>query len=246
MPQWCNWTPSQPNLQAWFCNPVIRGHIGHLLDKGSGKGWKRRWAEIHYDQHPALINEADWQELAELLQRTHNPFAGPGAPTHGLTGLLRCASCGSTLRRNTSGETAWWRCRHRLCQERAGIREQVALREVVAACVAAADRLAAVAAEPAAEDPMVAAKLRDLKELQQLAARNASIRPACEALRAEIEALRQRPAASPDGLLIAERLRDPGFFEGATAEEQRALFGAVLVALEVARSGEVRAQPRGI
>lgn len=246
LPSWCAWTPAATNLQAWFCNPIIRGHVGHLLEKGSGKGWRQRWAEIHYDQHPALIAEADWQELADLLQRTQNRFKGPGQPAlHGLTGLLRCASCGHLLRRNSSNGTPWWRCRHRLCEARAGIREETALAEVMAACVAAADRLARYAAEPEAADPAVAAKRRDLEQLEQLAARNPAVRPACDALRAEIDSLSRRPVTSPDVELISARLQHPSFFAGATADQQRALFGAVLQGLEVARGGAVRALPRG-
>jgi hypothetical protein len=45
-------------------------------------------------------------------------------------------------------------------------------------------------------------------------------------------------------MVIAERISDPAFFVGATAAEQRALFGAVLESLEVGVSGEVRAVPR--
>jgi DNA invertase Pin-like site-specific DNA recombinase len=245
LPSWCAWTPAPSSLQAWFCNPVIRGHIGHMLEKGSGKGWSQRWGEIRYDQHPALIGEADWQDLAQFLRRPANRFQGHANEVrHGLAGLLRCASCGHTLRRNNSGGTAWWRCRHRLCEEKAGIREETALAQVVAACIAAADRLAAVAAAPTDEDPAVAAKRRDLEQLEGLARRNPALASACAGLRAEIESLSHRPRVSPDLLAVAERIGDPAFFTGASAPEQRALFGAVLDSLQVGRSGEVHAQPR--
>ena len=91
MPEWCDWKPAATNLQGWFCNPVIRGHIGHLLDKRSGKGWNQRWEEIKYDQHPALISEGDWRQLADMLRRPRNRFLGGGATDtqHGQTGLLR-------------------------------------------------------------------------------------------------------------------------------------------------------------
>jgi len=121
MPEWCTWTPASSNLQAWFVNPVIRGHIGHQLDLKSGKGWNQQWGEIHYDQHPALITDQEWRELADLLKRPTNKFRSGTTDTevaHGLTGLLRCRSCGHLLRRNTSNGVAWWRCRHRLCDAR--------------------------------------------------------------------------------------------------------------------------------
>jgi len=43
LPSWCEWTPATPNLMAWFYNPCIRGHVGHMLQKGSGKSWNQQW-----------------------------------------------------------------------------------------------------------------------------------------------------------------------------------------------------------
>jgi len=238
LPDWCSWTPAPNSLQAWFCNPVIRGHIGHRLEKASGQGWKRRWGEIHYDQHPPLISEADWQELAQQLQQTRNLFQGPGQPAqHALTGLLRCATCGHRLRRNTSAGTAWWRCRHRLCGERAGVREDRVLPVVIEACMAAADRLAAAVAAPQAEDPAVAAKRRDLEQLEALARRNPAVVPACEALRAEIAAMKNRPRVAPDVEAIRERLQDPRLFSLASPAELRAVLAGVLLEVRVAPGG---------
>jgi hypothetical protein len=219
--------------------------VGHRLEKGSGKSWSQQWGEIHYDQHPALISEADWQELAMFLRRPANRFLGRAREArHGLTGLLRCAACGHSLRRNKSGDTGWWRCRHRLCQEKGAIREHDALALAVGACVAAADRLATAYAMPADEDPAVAAKRRDLEQLEGLARRNPAIASACVALRTEIDSLIRRPRVTPELAGYAERISDPEFFAGATPEEQRALFGAVLETLAVGPTGEVRAQPR--
>ena len=90
LPAWCPWTPSASNLRNWFCNPVIRGHIGHGWNKKPG--WKGAWREMHYDQHPALISESDWQDLATYLQRPVNRF-NPGSreAKHALSGMLKCA-----------------------------------------------------------------------------------------------------------------------------------------------------------
>ena len=247
LPSWCEWTPGGGNLLAWFLNPVIRGHIGHKLDKTSGKSWGQRWGEIHYDQHPPLIGEAEWQELADHLRRPTNQFlarSNGGEARHALTGLLRCGACGHTLRRNASGSTAWWRCRHRLCNEHAVIKESAALPLAVAACIDAADRLTAAYAMPADEDPAVAAKRRDLEQLEGLARRNPALAPAADMLRLEIESLSRRPRVAPelDGLTV--QLRDPEFFAGATPQEQRTMFAAVLESLVVEAAGAVHARPR--
>jgi len=246
LPSWCSWTPAATNLQSWFCNPVIRGHVGHHLDLTSGKGWKQRWKEIYYDQHPALISEAEWRDLADHLQRPMNRFKAviDRDGCHGLTGLLRCASCGHNMRRNSSAGVIWWRCRHRLCEQRAAIKESAALPLAAAEAVKAADRMAALAVMPPDEDPAIAAKRQDLEQLEELARRNASLAPAVAALRSEIEAMGRRPQVTPDMAEAAARISDPAFFTGASPAEQRALFGLALQWLEVDRAGAVRAQPR--
>jgi DNA invertase Pin-like site-specific DNA recombinase len=239
LPQWCSWTPAATNLQMWFCNPVIRGHIGHHWDTTSGKGWNQRWGELYYDQHPALISEADWHDLATLLKRPRNRFKSEEAK-HGLTGLLRCASCGHLLRRNSSVGVAWWRCRHRLCTARAGIKEDRALKVVVDACVKEAERLATALAAPPSQDPAMAALLVELEQMERLAARNPSNRAMAAAVneqRQQLEALkRSDPVPVDPAQLLA--MSDPHFYLGATATEQRTMFQSVLRSVAVAAGGD--------
>jgi hypothetical protein len=242
MPEWCEWTPAASNLQAWFCNPVIRGHIGHHLDPKSGKGWRQQWGEIHYDQHPALIADADWRELAALLQRPTNRFKNTSTTEvqHGMTGLLRCASCGHLLRRNTSNGVAWWRCRHRLCNARGGAREDRVLPVVIDACVGEAHRLAALLAQPAAEDPALVGMRDELELMERMAARNPDNRAMAAAVqeqRQRIEAAHrvERPAADQK-MWIA--MCDPWYFTSAGPENQRALFQRVLQQVTVGVHGD--------
>jgi DNA invertase Pin-like site-specific DNA recombinase len=249
MPEWCAWTPAATNLQAWFVNPVIRGHVGHQLDRKSGKGWGQRWGEILYDQHPALISEQDWRELADLLRRPTNRFKNTTTTevAHALTGLLRCRSCGHLLRRNTSNGVAWWRCRHRLCTAKGGAREDRILPVVIDACVAEAGRLAQLLAEPQAQDPAVAAMADELELMERMAARNPENRAMAAAVaeqRQRIEALRrvERPAVDPAAY---RALQDPWFFNGATPEQQRVMFAAVLRSVTVGERGDpIQPQPR--
>jgi DNA invertase Pin-like site-specific DNA recombinase len=249
MPEWCDWKPAPTNLQGWFCNPVIRGHIGHLYDKRSGKGWRQHWQHIQYDQHPALISEADWRDLAEMLRRPRNRFLGGGTTDtkHGLTGLLRCASCGHLMRRNSSAGVAWWRCRHHLCQERGGAREERILPVVIAACVAQAHHLAQIATEQPGPDPAIAAMADELQLMERMAARNPGNRAmaaAVEEQRQRIEALQRvdQPVIDPGTL---QALQDPHFFSAATAEQQRALFAAVLQSVLIGVHGDpIAPQPR--
>jgi DNA invertase Pin-like site-specific DNA recombinase len=238
LPSWCPWTPAGNSLQAWFTNPVIRGHVGHL--RSGGKGWTSTWGEIYYDQHPALISETDWRELADLLQRTRNNFVG--RPTidsrHGLTGLLVCASCGHRLRRNTAQGVPWWRCRHRLCTERAGVKEAVVLPVVIEACVRSADVLARAAAAPVEDDPALILKRRDLDATRVLASRNPALALAVKAIEAEIRALERRDRIPPDLASYEAMMRDPQFFTGATPEQQRVIVGALIQRVLVGPGGE--------
>lgn len=242
MPEWCDWTPAATNLQAWFVNPVIRGHIGHQLDRKSGKGWGQQWGEILYDQHPALISEQDWRELADLLRRPTNRFRNTTSTevAHALTGLLRCRSCGHLLRRNTSNGVAWWRCRHRLCAARGGAREDRILPVVIDACVAEAGRLAQLLAEPKAQDPAVAAMADELELMEQMAARNSENRAMAAAVaeqRQRIEALRrvERSAVDP----VAYRaMQDPRFFTSGSPQDQRTVMQAVLRSVTVGERGD--------
>lgn len=240
MPDWCEWTPAPCNLQGWFVNPIIRGHVPHHHVRSSGKGWKAQWKEIHYDRHEALISEGEWRELANWLQRTVNKFQGGPTlePRHGLTGLLRCASCGTRMRRNSSAGVAWWRCRHRLCNQRGGVREEVVLPVVLKECLNAARELAAIAAMPPDEDPQVALKRKDLEQLQMLATRNPALQAGVDALQQEIEALTRRERPQVDLELYEQYMLAPGFFEEATAEQQRGMFGLVLQEVQVGPAGD--------
>lgn len=243
LPDWCPWTPAASNLQAWFCNPVIRGHIGH--HKSNGKGWRVAWGEMHYDQHPALIGEGEWQELAGLLKRSRNNFKKSVEAIHGLTGLLRCASCGHRLRRNSSNGVVWWRCRHRLCQARGAIKEVDAMSFVIDACVKAAKDVARAVAMPVNDSPQVAAKRRDLEQLQELARRNPALEAGVQALRDEIEGMTRREVVLPDLELYELVAANPSFFAAATAEAQRTLLLGVLEGILVSQgTGRPTALPQ--
>lgn len=243
LPNWCPWTPAATNLQAWFCNPVIRGHIGHL--KSKGKGWTVTWGDMYYDQHPPLIGEAQWQEIAGILQTSRNKFNQSVLPLHGLTGLLQCKSCGHRMRRNSSNGVVWWRCRHRLCKARAGIKDVDAMRFAIEACTQAAEDLARAVGMPINESPQVAAKRRDLEQLQELARRNPALEAGVQALRNEIEGMDKRDVVTPDLTQYKLLAKNPKLFELATAEEQRTLFAGVLRAVLVeSGTGQPIALPR--
>ena len=257
LPEFSPWTPAPSNLQEWFCNPVIRGHIAHGKERStvttaSGqikqgpclKGWDVKWAEVIHDQHPALIGEDDWRELSIRIRQTKNRFNKDdtsGAAKHGMTGLLRCASCGHTMRRNQSGGVHWWRCRHRLCKARGGIKEPLAIEAVAKHCTEAAQAFVDLLDQPTPTNPMVAAKKQDLDQMRQLAARNPVLAASVKALEREIEELENRPAPAinRDALeTILAWAKDPEFFSEQDPAVQRALFNHVLQEVRIGPGGK--------
>lgn len=257
LPQFSDWTPAPGNLQEWFLNPVIRGHIAHgkersTITTASGqikqgpclKGWDVKWAEINYDQHPALITEEDWRDLSIRLRQTKNRFNKgdtTGQPKHGLTGLLKCASCGHTMRRNQSGGVYWWRCRHRLCTAKGGIKEPAALDAVVGASTQAAQAFVDLLSQPTPTNPAVAAKKQDLDQMRQLAARNPVLTASVEALQREIEELENRPAPTINREAletILSWIETPEFFSDKPPELLRPLFNHVLQEVRIGPGGK--------
>ena len=247
------WTPAPSSLQYWLVNPIIRGHLPHLYDRKSGKGWKASWAEILYDQHEALISEADWQELKIALQKQCRRFVNNdneqvigdrGAPKHGLTGSLSCMNCGHNLRRNSSGGIAWWSCRHRSCFNRGKVKEKIALQWAADEAVKAARKMAEAAAAPVSINPALSLKLADLEATRALAERNPALLPAVELLEKEIASLQAKPASTPNVEVYLELIKEPEFFLGATPAQQRALLSGVLKTIRVGQEGQYLAVPR--
>lgn len=247
MPEWCHWTPAACNLQAWFVNPILRGHVPHKHVRASGKGWKSTWEIIHRDQHEPLIDELRWENLRIQLQQTYNHFANKNIrdPQHGFTGLLRCANCGTRMRRNTSVGVAWWRCRHRLCKNRGGVREDILMPIAVRECVKAARHLAEIAAMPPEDNPEVLVKQRDLEDLKLMALRNPVLQQSVKDMELEIEMLKIRKGPQVDLEIYEQFMLAPGFFEEASPEEQRALFSGVIQEIQIGRRGDpIRVVPR--
>ena len=103
----------------------------------------------------------------------------------------------------------------------------------VQACVKAAKDLARAVAMPSDESPLMAAKRRDLEQLQELARRNPALEVGVQALRDEIEGMTRRDLVLPDLELYELVADDPGFLSRATAEEPRTLLLGVLAGVRV-------------
>lgn len=248
LPTWCPWTPAASNLVFWWVAPTIKGHVGHLWDRSSGKSWGARWEEIHRDMHPALITEAEWRRVTIQLRQTTNRFKSNGADggeaRHALTGLLKCNNCGHRLTRNTSAGVAWWRCRHRLCDNRGGAKESAVLPLAIDECIAAANHLAQVLMAPKDNgDPRREPLLQELEEAQAVLLMHPERKSAAmrvEELEADLRALETQPIAvdleSIQGM--QELLEQPETWKGATPEELRTVLAQLLIEIKVGRGGD--------
>lgn len=111
---------------------------------------------------------------------------------------------------------------------------------VINACVAEAHRLAALLAQPQSEDPALIGIRDELELMERLAARNPGNRAMAAAVqeqRQRIEAMQrtETPAVDAD---TARALQDPQFFKGATPQEQRLIFQALLQQVKVGAHGD--------
>ena len=207
-----------------------------------------------------LVSEADWRSLTNRLRMTKNNFKANGAEggeaKHARSGICRCNTCGGRLTRNSSAGTAWWRCRHRLCNERGGAKEQQLLPLARAECIAAAAHLAKVALSPKdQEDPRRAPLLQQLEQLKQ----QQLLMPDLEYLKAgvvelegKLQALETVPVAVDPELLqgMQQLLETPSAWEDATPEELRSVLSHLLLEIRLvagairSRSSAERIEPR--
>jgi DNA invertase Pin-like site-specific DNA recombinase len=80
------------SFRRYILNPCLRGHTVYKVDGEE---------EIHYNTHPALLTEAEYQELerttALKTRRDTSKYT-----LHYLAGLFRCAECGAAMSKTGS------------------------------------------------------------------------------------------------------------------------------------------------
>lgn len=262
---WSEWAPAGHNLLNWFCNPILRGHIPYKKKWRYSKrneeemrgdpmlrkkvkpyqvhGWDQEWEHIVYNCHVPLITDEEWNDLAAKLRQPRNRFADgkirTREPSHGLTGLAKCMNCGYRIRRHIDGRgVPWWRCCHRACRKRAGIKEEELLNFVIREAQAAAVQIAHMPkAEAKEEDPKVVQLRQQLDQTLLLEASNPEVfGPAVRHLRMQIDMVERSAKQGPDRELLEALsgvVTDENFLRGATADEQRAIFSGLLLEVQV-------------
>lgn len=80
------------SFRRYILNPCLRGHTVYKVDGEE---------QIHYNTHPALLTEGEYQEL-ELSTRIKSKRDTSKYRLHFIAGLFRCAECGAAMSKTGS------------------------------------------------------------------------------------------------------------------------------------------------
>lgn len=212
-------------VRAWLLNPTLRGGIGYH------QGKNHTYAEVHWEQHPALLSHAQFADFERQVQQNrrlwgHNVTVQPRI----LTSLVVCAECGNTMKYIGGRVIPSLKCSGDLCSQLyKGTREAVIVEYAIDAIrTRAVERLAAMAAQ---DEPPEARELRrQIESLEKLS--DPDLSPVIEAKRQRLEAVLSRPVVDGE---LARKLADPRFWDLADGVEVAAMIRAVVRRIVVAR-----------
>ena len=212
-------------VRAWLLNPTIRGGLGYQ------QGKNHAFAQVHWDQHPALLTHAQFAEFERQVQQNRRLWgANVTRKPRILTGLVVCAECGCVMKYIGGRAIPSVKCSGDLCSQLyKGTREAVIVAYAIDAIRAqAVERLAALATQ--GEPPEARELRRQIEGLEKLA--DPDLSPVIEAKRQRLEQLLTRP--SVDGELV-RKLADPRWWDLAGEAEVSAILRAVVRRIVVAR-----------
>lgn len=199
-------------VRAWLLNPVLRGATGYRQQKN------HRFAEVVWGTHPALIDEAVYDEIKAALAQNrrmwgHNAYTVPRL----LTSLCRCGHCGHSMPYAPGRRIPAVLCRTRGClQEYRSTREELVRQAVNEAL---SSRAHALAAAVAIEPPELEQLRHEIAELQSRA--DPDLKEAIERKLSRLHNLHKTEALDPQ--LVAELSR-PKFWAHYSPEELRELY----------------------
>jgi DNA invertase Pin-like site-specific DNA recombinase len=199
---------SARGLARWLNNPILRGVVSNRPG-----------------QVEPLISWAEWQQARRLMES--RTIRGTRAPRviKAFSGLVRCSGCEKWMHYAAAHGKPRLKCTCLLCPLWGrGLAEWKIRAQVIEELRGAADRMATIAAAPAAAEvsPADQAKRQQVAQLEALAAQGVQgLEPTIEALRLEL--LAPPPVASVNWAGYRELLARPGVLEVATVEELRAV-----------------------
>jgi DNA invertase Pin-like site-specific DNA recombinase len=212
-------------VRAWLLNPTIRGGIGYQ------QGRNHTFAEVHWDQHPALLTHAQFAEFERQVQQNRRLWgSNVTRQPRILTSLVVCAECGNVMKYISGRAIPSLRCYGDLCSQLyRGTREDVIVQFAIDAIrERAVERLAAMATQ--SEPPEARELRRQIESLEKLA--DPDLAPVIEAKRQRLEAVLTRPTV--DGELV-QKLADPRWWDLADAAEVSVILRACVRRVTVTR-----------
>ena len=212
-------------VRAWLLNPTLRGGIGYH------QGKNHTYAEVHWEQHPALLSHAQFADFERQVQQNRRLWGhNVTVQSRILTSLVVCAECGNTMKYIGGRVIPSLKCSGDLCSQLyKGTREAVIVAYAIDAIrTRAVERLAAMAAQ---DEPPEARELRrQIESLEKL--NDPDLSPVIEAKRQRLEAVLSRPVVDGE---LARKLADPRFWNLADGVEVAAMIRAVVRRIVVAR-----------
>ena len=216
---------SARGVRAWLLNPTIRGGIGYQ------QGKNHTFAEVHWDQHPALLTHAQFAEFERQVQQNRRMWGrNVTRKPRILTSLVVCAECGNVMKYIAGRTIPSLRCYGDLCSQLyKGTREALIVQFAIDAIrEQAAERLAAMATN---DEPPEARELRrQIESLEKLS--DPDLAPVIEAKRQRLDQVLTRPTVDGD---LVRKLADPHWWDVAGEAEVAAILRAVVRQIVVAK-----------
>ena len=154
------------SLRRWLTHPNLTGRLCHTRDKKT-----EEFAYVAPEQSfEAVISDVIAERVSQLVAATRTRKALAGRAARPLTGLCRCADCGTTVvyKKNPNGRL-YLRCGNAKCRVAyKTIREELAQVAVAVALQAAAKGLAKVLNRPQQDPPAVVQLKDEIKKLEGL------------------------------------------------------------------------------
>jgi len=232
-------------IKKWIHSPVVRGHLEYTeggLTYAEKMAKAKKPKVMVYNTHPALISEAEYQQLAAAAALRRQLWGkNKGCHIYAVPSVVWCA-CGRkagpildpcNVRR--------WKCRDLHCPHYTpSTKEAVIEAAIQEAILEAAEAIAADLLAPGTTDPRIATLEAEAAGLRPFAGR-AGIAAEIEAIErevAQLKAAQGNQAAGDAELREAIQAMALVDWEGLSQEERRAIYGALVERVTV-EGGEV-------
>jgi DNA invertase Pin-like site-specific DNA recombinase len=200
-------------VRVWLANPTLRGGVPY------GKLGNGRHERVLWDQHPALISQADHDAAIEAFERNRLLWGHNHARRlRALTGLCICHHCGTKMRYIPRRATPSLACLQPGCERPyRGTKEADILAAVInAISQRAAAKLAGVVSEE--ENPEASRLRAQIAALERQG--DPDLAEAIKRKQQRLKALEARPAVDPD---LEQKIADPRWFDLLSYEDLTAV-----------------------